>query len=305
MIEKKVPFFKIKKIYLNFLKKQEKGKDIFYDKLGQLKNFYIPICYSIYKWHLIKKKVLVIGLSGGQGSGKTTITEIIKIILKKKYNLNVISFSIDDFYKTHKQRKEMSKKIHRLFLTRGVPGTHDLKLLKRCFASLFKKNFKSFLIPKFDKSKDDRLSKNKWTKVKKRPDILIFEGWCLGAKHQTKKKLNKITNLLEKNYDKRLIWRTKVNNELKKRYKKIFRIINKLIFLEAPNFDYIYKWRLLQEKKLAKNKSGKKIMSKSQIKNFIMHYERITRQMLIDLKSNSNVVVKIDKRHKLSKIKFN
>ena len=70
MIEKKVPFFKIKKIYLNFLKKQEKGKDIFYDKLGQLKNFYIPICYSIYKWHLIKKKVLVIGLSGGQGSGK-------------------------------------------------------------------------------------------------------------------------------------------------------------------------------------------------------------------------------------------
>ena len=59
------------------------------------------------------------------------------------------------------------------------------------------------------------------------------------------------------------------------------------------------------EKKLAKNKSGKKIMSKSQIKNFIMHYERITRQMLIDLKSNSNVVVKIDKRHKLSKIKFN
>jgi len=305
MIEREISFSKIKKNYLSFLKKQENGNKTFYDKLEQLKNFYIPICNSIYKWHRLKNKVSVIGLSGGQGSGKTTITQIIKIILRTKYKLRVINFSIDDFYKTLNQRKKMSKKKHKLFLTRGVPGTHDMVLLKKCFNSLFKNKFKSFLIPRFDKSTDDRYPKNRWTKVKKKPDILIFEGWCLGAKHQTDKKLNKTTNLLEKNHDKRLIWRKEVNNELKKRYKKIFKLINKLIFLEVPNFNYVYKWRLMQEKKLAKNSKGKKTMSETQVRNFIMYYERITRQMLKDLKTESDITIKIDKKHRLNHIKFN
>ena len=304
MIRKKVSSFKTTKNYLRFLKKQENNNEIFQDKLGQLKNFYTPICNSIYKWHKLNQKVLVVGLSGGQGSGKTTIAQIIKIILRSEFKLNVINFSIDDFYKTRKERKKMSKKIHKLFLTRGVPGTHDIALLKKCFSSLFKKNFKSFLIPKFDKSNDDRFPKNKWIKVKKKPDIVIFEGWCLGAKHQSKKELKKPTNLLEKNYDKSLIWRKKVNIELKTRYKKIFKIINKLIFLKVPNFNYVYKWRLLQEKKLSKTSKGKKTMSQSEIKNFIMYYERITSQMLKDLKFYSDILVEVDKKHKLSNIKF-
>ena len=98
-------FSKIKKNYLNFLKKQEILGEPFHDKLGQLKNYYIPICDSINKEYKMKKKTFVIGLSGGQGSGKTTIAAIIKIILKSKYNLNIINFSIDDFYKTQKQMR--------------------------------------------------------------------------------------------------------------------------------------------------------------------------------------------------------
>ena len=53
---------------------------------------------------------------------------IIKIVLKKGFDLNTIIFSIDDFYKTLKERKIMSQKISKLFLTRGVPGTHDTKI---------------------------------------------------------------------------------------------------------------------------------------------------------------------------------
>ena len=117
-------------------------------------------------------------------------------------------------------------------------------------------------------------------------------------------RLMSIKNLLEKNYDKSLIWRKKVNIELKTRYKKIFKIINKLIFLKVPNFNYVYKWRLLQEKKLSKTSKGKKTMSQSEIKNFIMYYERITSQMLKDLKFYSDILVEVDKKHKLSNIKF-
>lgn len=96
----------------------------------------------------------------------------------------------------------------------------------------------------------------------------------------------------------------KVNNELKKNYKKIFKLINFLIFLKVPSFNYVYKWRLLQEKKLKIKSSGRKIMNNLKIKRFIMFYERITKNMLKDLK-RYNVVIRLDKKHRLKKVQFN
>jgi D-glycerate 3-kinase len=296
---------KIKKKYLSFLKKQEAKGEPFRNKIQQLKNFYLPISNLIHKDYIKNKKTLIVGLSGGQGSGKSTITQILKIILQQKFKINVTTFSIDDFYKTRNQRKQMARKISKMFFVRGVPGTHDTKLLKKCLNLLNKKNFKPFYLPKFDKSIDDRYVKKKWYKVSRKPQIVIFEGWCVGAKYQNNKMLKKPINLLEKKYDKQLIWRKKVNNELKNNYQKIFKLINSLIFLQVPSFEYVYKWRLLQETKLKKNSKGKKIMSQDEIKNFIMYYERTTRQMLKDLKKSASMVIKLDKKHKLCNIKFN
>jgi D-glycerate 3-kinase len=247
----------------------------------------------------------LVGLAGGQGSGKSTIAQILKIILKYKYNLNTINFSIDDFYKTLKNRKENSKKIHKLFLTRGAPGTHDILFLQQTFKKLFTKKFKPLLIPRFNKANDNREPKKNWIKVAKKPDIIIFEGWCVGAKHQSNHLLVKPINSLEKFIDNNQIWRKKVNLELKTRYKKVFKLIDKLIFLKVPSFEYVLKWRLLQEKKLKLSSKGKKIMSKKQIKEFVMFYERITRQMIKDLKYKSDILIKLDKKHRLYDIKFN
>ena len=114
-----------------------------------------------------KGKTLFIGLSGGQGSGKTTVTAILKIILSKFFKREIHISSIDDFYKTLKEREEMSQKIHPLFKTRGVPGTHDINQIKNFFYYLKKSKFKKLILPKFDKSIDDRSKKKYWTKVKK------------------------------------------------------------------------------------------------------------------------------------------
>ena len=46
------------------------------------------------------------------------------------------------------------------------------------------------LIPKFDKSIDDRSNKKFWHKIKKKPDVLILEGWCVGAKPEKGNTLN-------------------------------------------------------------------------------------------------------------------
>ena len=61
-----------------------------------------------------------------------------------------------------------------------------------------------------------------------------------------------------------------------------------------PNFKCVYKWRLLQEKKLHVTSKGKKIMSAIQISEFIMHYQRITMQMLKDLTGKADVVLYLD-----------
>ena len=305
MEDKRINFHKVKKKYLKFLTSQEVMSEPFRDKLGQLNKFYLPISKMIAEDYLKKKQTKVIGLTGGQGTGKSTISNILKIILKEAYKLETVIFSIDDFYKTLRERKKISKKISKLFLTRGVPGTHDTKMLLQCLYNLKNNNFKKMIIPKFDKSIDDRCLKNKWLKVKKKPNIVIFEGWCVGVTAQKNKDLNIPVNELEKQKDKRIIWRQKVNSELKKNYNKIFNLIDKLIFLKVPSFKYVLKWRLLQEKKLRITGKGNKTMSDKQIENFVMYYERITKHMLKTLPNTADTVVSIDKKHRLKSIKFN
>ena len=120
-----------------------------------------------------------------------------------------------------------------------------------------------------------------------------------------KKDLNYPINKLEKLKDIKKIWRKKVNLELSKNYKNIFNLVDKLIFLKVPSFRYVYKWRMLQEKKLRITGKGNKTMNDKQIRNFIMYYERITKHMLKTLPKAADTVISIDDKHRLKSIKFN
>ena len=46
-------------------------------------------------------------------------------------------------------------------------------------------------------------------------------------------------------------------------------------------------------------------MDKKGIYRFIMHYERLTRDMINDLSKTADMLINIDKKHKLKNIKFN
>ena len=298
-------FLKVKKDYLKFLKREKIINKSKITNINNLKKNYIPISFWIEKKYKEKGKTLFLGLSGGQGSGKTTITGILKIILNKFFKRNVRVASIDHFYKTLNERNIMSKQIHPLFKTRGVPGTHDIRLVKFFFNNMRKNKFKEFKIPKFDKSTDDRMKNKYWSKISKKPEIVILEGWCVGAKPQSNSLIKKPINNLEKKEDRRLIWRKQVNEKLKKEYKKVFSMIDHLIFLKVPSFDMVFKWRLLQETKLKKRSHlNKKIMTYNQIKRFIMFYQRITLQMLKDLSKSASVVMLLKKNHEVKKILF-
>ena len=132
-----------------------------------------------------------------------------------------------------------------------------------------------------------------------------MEGWCVGAKPQSNSLITKPINNLEKYEDRSLIWRKHVNEKLKKEYKKVFSMIDHFIFMKIPNFNMVFKWRLLQENKLRKKPHvNKKIMSYSEIKRFIMFYERITLQMMKDLSKSASVVMILNKNHETKKILF-
>ena len=296
---------KVKKDYLKFLKKEKILNKSNSNKMNNLKNFYVPMSFWINKKYKIKKDTLILGLSGSQGSGKTTTGSVLKIILGKFFKKNVFVISIDDFYKTLKTRSILSKNKHVLFKTRGVPGTHDINLVRNFFNLIKKKKFKKIKLPKFSKSQDDRLEKNKWHTVKQKPEIAILEGWCVGAKPQNNLSLRKPVNDLEKYEDKNLTWRKYVNEKLKNDYKNVFKMIDHFIFIKTPNFKIVFKWRLDQESKL-KNKYyyKKKIMSYSKVKRFIMFYQRITLQMLQDLTKSASIVMMLNKNQNIKKILF-
>jgi len=299
-------FIKVKKNCFKFISSQETKRDKFKNKDRMIKSFLIPVSFWIAK-KVDKKQPLIIGLAGGQGSGKTTISSILTLILQKYFKLNVFKVSIDDFYKTRKDRRLLSKNKHPLLMTRGVPGTHDIDLMLSFFKKIKSKKFKSLKVPTFNKAIDDRYPKNLWHKIESKPDVVIFEGWCVGARAQTSNQLKKSINSLEKAQDQSTKWRTYVNNQLKTKYKLLFNQLDGLLYLKAKNFNLLREWRLKQERKLwiqAKDKKNLRIMSSVDVISFMQTYQRITQQMFKDALKSSSVIMNLNINHQIEKIKF-
>ncbi|MDH5734865.1 MAG: hypothetical protein OEY87_01970 [Gammaproteobacteria bacterium] len=261
--------------------------------------YFLPL--SAWLAHCYNNKPVIVGLNGAQGSGKSTLAKVIALILEKGFNKSVLSLSIDDLYKTREQRLLMSKTVHPLFITRGVPGTHDVLSGIQLFSRL-KTGEKGIAVPAFDKAVDDRVSEKCWHIQQEAVDIVIFEGWCVGSQAQTEDELQIPVNELERTEDPAMIWRSFANNQLKGIYRDLFSLIDILIMLRAPDFGSVIEWRNLQESKLRSLSSGlsaenNKVMGKTELERFVMHYERITRATLDEMPSRADIVLNLNKQH--------
>ena len=294
-------FGRVKKDCLKFIKSQETKADKFKNKERMIRSFLIPLCFWISK-KSDKKRPYFVGLAGGQGTGKTTISSLIKIILTKFFKLKVFRISIDDFYKTRKERISLSKRVHPMLLTRGVPGTHDIKMMLNFFKKVKSKKFKRLKLPTFNKAVDDRFKKKYWYNLNEKPDVIIFEGWCVGAKSEKNSSLRKTINSMEKTKDQKQIWRKYVNQQLKSKYKNLYSQLNCLIYLKAKNFSLLQKWRLKQERKLwlsSKRNSKLKIMSKRDVINFMQTYQRITQNMFRYMPKYASIIINLNNNHQI------
>ena len=249
----------------------------------------------------------VLGINGAQGTGKSTLADFILEYLAVEHDRITVVLSIDDLYLTRVQRQALAQDVHPLLGTRGVPGTHDVELGLSIIGSL--KNLEqgqTLLVPRFDKSADDRFAESEWTQVNGPVDLIILEGWCVGSESVPDDELLLPINDLETSEDPNGIWRNYVNRQLQDVYPQLFESLDALVFMSAPDFDCILKWRMEQEEKLAasSNAPETRVMTKTQIKRFIQHYERITRQNLKSLATRAEVVFKLGPDHQVVSTRY-
>ena len=251
---------------------------------------------------------IVVGLCGSQGSGKSTMSAFLVTLLEAR-GLRAAVISLDDLYLTLPERQELARTVHPLLRTRGVPGTHDTGLGLALFDVLTDRSGADVSLPQFDKAEDTRAPAKTWPLVRAPVDVVLFEGWCVGAAAQSDAALMEPVNALERDQDADGRWRRYVNDRLRGDYAALFARIDLLALLQAPSFEVVFGWRALQERKLAERvaregAAGRRVMSEDEIKVFLMHYQRLTQWILQEMPGRADVVMPLDEDHAITGVEF-
>lgn len=143
-------------------------------------------------------------------------------------------------------------------------------------------------------------------------DVIILEGWCVGAMPQPAEALATPINDLEREEDSDGTWRTAVNRALGGEYQSLFALMDILLLLKIDTMSRVFEWRRLQEQKLAKKAatagstaSELRIMSDPELNRFIMHFERLTRHILAEMPPRADLVFSLAGAHNPARVLIN
>ncbi|RDJ00238.1 kinase [Dyella solisilvae] len=238
------------------------------------------------------RRPYLLGLSGLQGSGKSTLAREMKVQAEARgWPTEVLS--LDDFYYSRSERELLAHQVHPLLRTRGVPGTHEIELLMSVLAALPQASDKLPVdYPRFDKGRDTRMPPSRWSKVVRPPQLVILEGWALGIRPQLQAALDEPINELERSEDPEGIWRHWVNKQLRG-YQPLWRKLDALIVLQAPNWEVVRKWRSEQEEELLARHAPLAMDAESMVR-FLAHFERLSRHALATLPELADTTVEYD-----------
>ena len=241
---------------------------------------------------------VVVGICGAQGSGKSTVTRTLADGLEAAGRRTAV-LSLDDLYLSRAAREQMARTVHPLFRTRGVPGTHDVPLGLAVFASLL--GGKQVALPRFDKAADTVMDRRRWQPVDGSVEVVLFEGWCVGAVPEPAAALDEPVNALERDDDADMLWRRTANDRLAGDYQELFDCLDLLVLLAAPGFHVVADWRRQQERELCA-RTGRRGMTDRDIDRFILFYERISRHILRTMPDYADLTLYLDERRAVTDV---
>ena len=233
-----------------------------------------------------------VGLGGGQGAGKSTLGRLIEAACAE-VGLRAVVIGLDDFYRTRAEREAMAAEIHPLFETRGPPGTHDVAALGAALEALLEAG--PVELPRFDKGLDDR---TEGTHVEGPFDLVVLEGWCVGARAGGIDGDAPAINDLERDRDAEGGWRAEVDVRLARDYEPLWDRLDELVFLQVPDLGAVRRWRLEQESSLPEARR----LDRDAVDRFVQFYERITLSMLEETPRRADWTVVLADDHSVARV---
>ncbi len=275
--------------------------------LEHAQKWFAPLAAALAAHQKSASRPLLVGVNGCQGSGKTTLCDYLCGELGAGHGLRALALSLDDFYHTRSRRQRLAQQVHPLLATRGVPGTHDTALLQRTLDLLLAGEPREAVpVPRFDKALDDRRPRSDWDVIDTGVDVVLLEGWCLGARAQPEEKLAQPVNDLEREEDVDGAWRHHVNRSLAREFEPLYARIDQWVMIRAPSFDCVFNWRLEQERKLAAAAapaSSHRIMDDAAVRRFIQFFQRLTLHCLECLPPRVDVLYTLDEKREIRAVR--
>lgn len=267
--------------------------------LEVLWDLWLPLSIKIADQRQQLGKPFIQGILGSQGTGKTTMSKILVLILQH-LGYQTLSLSLDDLYKTYNDRLALIQQDSRL-LWRGPPGTHDIHLALSVLDQVAQGKG-PVMIPRFDKSAYGGAGDRTTPEFITNPvDIVLFEGWFVGVQPINPRAFLTAPPPIITDADRQFA--ADMNDQLKD-YLPLWERLNSLIVLYPTDYRYSLVWRKQAEKQMiATGKSG---MNELQIEEFVNYFWRsLHPELFINplLKSSSvDLIIEINADHSFGKV---
>lgn len=255
----------------------------------------IPLAAWLLRRQRDHEQPLLVGVSGCQGSGRRLFALALQLILRDAFKARSCVLSLSDFSRGLKDRQQIARSIHPLLIYRDLPGTHDLALLQSTLDGLCSQDCSPIKLPVFDRTRDALLPESQWTRFASGPELILFEGWCLGARAQQDTELQSPLNEMEKNEDDNATWRKFVNQQLLVEYAPVFSRLETQIFLKAPDWQSAYDWHV-REILTTEAKASQTASSETQksVRLSVCPYQRLTEAMLRDMPQHTAIILELN-----------
>ena len=268
--------------------------------LQVLWDVWLPVGIKIAVQRQESGKPFIQGILGAQGTGKTTMSKILGLILQH-LGYRTLSLSLDDLYKTYSDRLALMQQDSRL-LWRGPPGTHDIHLAFSVLDQIAQSK-SPVILPRFDKSAHGGAGDRTTSEVITNPiDIVLFEGWFVGVKPIPPKELLNPPPPILTDVDRQFA--LDMNNQLKS-YLPLWEKLDSLIVLYPTDYRYSLTWRKQAERQMIT--TGKSGMSEAQIEEFVHYFWRSLHPELfinpLIQSSAVDFVIEINADHSFGKIR--